>query len=128
MTYVREGRDDLAEAALRDAVTLDPRDSEAWRELAGLAVRHGRWNDARQWAERSLALDQTHLGAHATAALAAERLGDAAGAIHHYRVLAETPTGDPAAEAMRDEARTAIGRLSTGSSGSVRPPGPKSRS
>jgi tetratricopeptide (TPR) repeat protein len=128
MTHVREGRDDLAEAALRGAVTLDPRDGEAWRELAGLAVRHGRWNDARQWAERSLAIDQTHLGAHATAALASERLGDAAGAIRHYRVLAETPTGNPAAEAMRAEARTAIDRLSTGSSGSIAPPGPKSRS
>ncbi|MFZ5874867.1 MAG: tetratricopeptide repeat protein [Nitrospirota bacterium] len=128
MTYVREGRDDLAEAALRDAVTLDPRDAEAWRELAGLAGRRSRWRDAREWAERALTIDQTHLGAHATAALAAERLGDADGAIRHYRVLAETPTGNPAAETMRAEARAAITRLSAGSGGSVQAPGAKSRS
>jgi tetratricopeptide (TPR) repeat protein len=115
MAYLREGRDDLAEEALRNAVGLDAQDSEAWRELAGLAVRHGRWSDARQWADRSLALDNTHLGAHATAAVAAERLGDAAVAIRHYRMLVEAPAGNPAAEAMRAEARAAITRLSGGS-------------
>jgi tetratricopeptide (TPR) repeat protein len=127
MAYVREGRDDLAEAALRDAVGLDAQDGEAWRELAGLAARHGRWSDARQWADRSLALDNTHLGGHALAALAAERLGDAAEAIRHYRMLAEAPARNPAAEAMRAEAHAAITRLS-GGSGAGRTPVAGSRS
>jgi tetratricopeptide (TPR) repeat protein len=128
MTHVREGRDELAEPALREAVRLDARDGEAWRELASLAARQGRWSDAREWAGRSLLLDGAHLGAHATAALAAERLGDAAQAVRHYRVLVDAPTRNAEEEAMRAEARAAIARLTAGSGAAGRAAAPQGRS
>ncbi len=119
LTHVQEGRDDLGEAAFREAVRLDARDGQAWSELSRLAARHGRWNDARQWSSRALALDSENPGVHAIAALAAERLGDRGGAIGHYRVLLALPAGTPGAEALWATAREALTRLGVAPGGGL---------
>ena len=112
LTYARQGQDDRALAAWRDAVPLNRDDHDLLLELGLLYARRGQWSDAIGWYDQALNLDPGMVSAHLNLASAAERLGDVGRARSHYLAVLNVARPGMTDEALRAEARAALGRLS----------------
>ena len=86
----RSGEWEAATEHLRQAALLDPRSARVAEALANHLIRVRRFREARDVADRALALDPINLDLRSTAALARLGDGDAAGA---YRIAREVPAG-----------------------------------
>ncbi len=86
----RSGEWDAATEHLRQAALLDPRSGRVADALATHLIRVRRFREAREVAERALALDPINLDLRSTSALARLGEGDPAGA---YRIAREVPAG-----------------------------------
>jgi TolB-like protein/tetratricopeptide (TPR) repeat protein len=86
----RSGEWDNATEHLRQAALLDPRSGRVAEALAQHLTRLHRFREAKEVADRALALDPMNLDLRWAAAAARLGEGDAAGA---YRIAREVPTG-----------------------------------
>jgi serine/threonine protein kinase/tetratricopeptide (TPR) repeat protein len=86
----RSGEWDAATEHFRQAALLDPRSGRATEPLALHLARLRRFREAREVADRALALDPMNLNLRWAAAAARLGEGDAAGA---YRIAREVPAG-----------------------------------
>jgi serine/threonine-protein kinase len=86
----RSGEWDAATEHLRQAALLDPRSGRVADALALHLIRVRRFRDAREVADRALALDPVNLDLRFSSAMARVGEGDAAGA---YRIARQVPAG-----------------------------------
>ncbi len=109
------GRYEEALEAYRAAAALRPDDPDLHFRIAVIYSKRGRWAEASAEYERTLERDSRHFPSHMNLALVAERLGDDAGAVTHYRAFMATAPAEAAYDAPRAQAREAILRLGRGS-------------
>jgi len=80
-----------AERELKAALAVEAVYPPAFNALASLACRHGRWREARDWAERSLAVDTYDAAANYADGMASFKLGDYARAEERLGLAAYRP-------------------------------------
>jgi tetratricopeptide (TPR) repeat protein len=105
------GKDEEAVEAFRIASRLQADDPDPCFRIAVVRSRQERWNDAAMWYGRALDRDPAHFLSHVNLARVTERLGDAGGALRHYRAFLATAPSDPFYEHSRGQALEAIARL-----------------
>lgn len=89
---VLAGRIEEAEAAYRDALTLDPEYVSAHFNLGLLMQQTGRWREAHEHYERLLEIDPYHAWGHYQLGVVLDRRGQRSAALEHYaRALAYDP-------------------------------------
>lgn len=86
---------DEAVAALREAVTLDPENSDLHRELGITFLIAREWKRARVEMLEAIRHDQTDADAHNGLGYALEKLGDIDGAVKEYRIAMNLEPDDP---------------------------------
>jgi Flp pilus assembly protein TadD len=89
------GRLDEAVAALRQAIKLDPENSDLHRELGITFLLAKEWKRARVEMIEALRHDQTDADAHNGLGYALEKLGDLDGAVKEYRAATNLDPDDP---------------------------------
>ncbi len=89
------GADAEAEADLRTAAQLAPRDAEIPYDLGRIHAQQGRHRDAYTAFGQALALDPRAYRAHDNLGLAAEALGDPDAALRHYLAAIAIVSADP---------------------------------
>jgi tetratricopeptide (TPR) repeat protein len=93
------GRAHDAAAMFRDALDGDPKNARLHLGASAAALLEGRDSDAKDEAERALALDSTLVRARELLGAARHRLGDVAGAIREYEALTTAVPSDASAAA-----------------------------
>jgi tetratricopeptide (TPR) repeat protein len=90
-----QARLDDAVAALRQAMKLDPENSDLHRELGITFLMAKEWKRARVEMIEALRHDQTDADAHNGLGYALEKLGDMDGAVKEYRTAYKLEPDDP---------------------------------
>jgi len=90
-----QGRLDEAVAALRQAIKLDPENSDLHRELGITFLLAKEWKRARVEMIEAIRHDQTDADAHNGLGYALEKLGDLDSAVKEYRTATNLDPGDP---------------------------------
>jgi len=90
-----QARLDEAVAALRQAMKLDPENSDLHRELGITFLLAKEWKRARVEMLEALRHDQTDADAHNGLGYALEKLGDIDGAVKEYRIATHLEPDDP---------------------------------
>jgi tetratricopeptide (TPR) repeat protein len=99
------GRAHEAAGMFRDALAGDPKNASLHLGAAAAALVEGRAADAKDEAERALALDGTLVDAREILGVASHRLGDVAGAIRTYETLVADVPSDAGAAATLERWR-----------------------
>jgi tetratricopeptide (TPR) repeat protein len=86
---------DEAVAALRQAMKLDPENSDLHRELGITFLMAKEWKRARVEMIEAIRHDQTDADAHNGLGYALEKLGDIDGALKEYRIATRLEPDDP---------------------------------
>jgi Flp pilus assembly protein TadD len=86
---------DEAVAALRQAMKLDPENSDLHRELGITFLLAKEWKRARVEMIEAIRHDQTDADAHNGLGYALEKLGDIDGAVKEYRTATHLEPDDP---------------------------------
>ncbi len=90
-----QARLDEAVAALREAMKLDPENSDLHRELGITFLMAKEWKRARVEMIEAIRHDQTDADAHNGLGYALEKLGDIDGAVREYRTAYNLEPDDP---------------------------------
>jgi protein O-GlcNAc transferase len=91
LVYTRRKKYDEAETQLRKAIELDPEDPDSYLRLADLLVSNDRkLSEARELAQKSMAIDRGDGAAAAIAAMALHRMGKSAEAAAELEEAAKT--------------------------------------
>ncbi|HMD83492.1 MAG TPA: tetratricopeptide repeat protein [Terriglobia bacterium] len=90
-----QARLDEAVAALREAMKLDPENSDLHRELGITFLLAKEWKRARVEMIEAIRHDQTDADAHNGLGYALEKLGDIEGAVKEYRAATHLEPDDP---------------------------------
>jgi tetratricopeptide (TPR) repeat protein len=90
-----QARLDEAVAALRQAMKLDPENSDLHRELGITFLMAKEWKRARVEMIEAIRHDQTDADAHNGLGYALEKLGDIDGAVNEYRTATHLEPDDP---------------------------------
>ncbi len=90
-----QARLDEAVAALREAMKLDPENSDLHRELGITFLLSKEWKRARVEMIEAIRHDQTDADAHNGLGYALEKLGDIDGAVKEYRTATHLEPDDP---------------------------------
>jgi Flp pilus assembly protein TadD len=90
-----QARLDEAVAALREAMKLDPENSDLHRELGITFLMAKEWKRARVEMIEAIRHDQTDADAHNGLGYALEKLGDIDGAVKEYRIATHLEPDDP---------------------------------
>ena len=90
-----QARLDDAVAALREAMKLDPENSDLHREMGITFLLAKEWKRARVEMIEALRHDQTDADAHNGLGYALEKLGDLDGALKEYRIATQLEPDDP---------------------------------
>jgi len=90
-----QARLDEAVAALRQAMNLDPENSDLHRELGITFLLSKEWKRARIEMIEAIRHDQTDADAHNGLGYALEKLGDIDGAVKEYRIATNLEPDDP---------------------------------
>jgi cytochrome c-type biogenesis protein CcmH/NrfG len=90
-----QARLDDAVAALREAMKLDPENSDLHREMGITFLLAKEWKRARVEMIEAIRHDQTDADAHNGLGYALEKLGDLDGALKEYRVATQLEPDDP---------------------------------
>ncbi len=90
-----QARLDEAVAALREAMNLDPENSDLHRELGITFLMAREWKRARVEMIEAIRHDQTDADAHNGLGYALEKLGDIDGALKEYRTAYNLEPDDP---------------------------------
>jgi len=90
-----QARLDEAVAALRQAMKLDPENSDLHRELGITFLLAKEWKRARVEMIEAIRHDQTDADAHNGLGYALEKLGDLDGALQEYRIATRLEPDDP---------------------------------
>ena len=91
----QQARLDEAVAALREAMALDPENSDLHREMGITFLLAKEWKRARVEMIEALRHDRTDADAHNGLGYALEKLGDLNGALKEYRVATNLEPDDP---------------------------------
>ena len=91
----QQARLDEAVAALRQAMKLDPENSDLHRELGITFLMAKEWKRARVEMIEAIRHDQTDADAHNGLGYALEKLGDIDGAVKEYRTATHLEPDDP---------------------------------
>lgn len=91
----QQARLDEAVSALREAMKLDPENSDLHRELGITFLLAKEWKRARVEMIEAIRHDQTDADAHNGLGYALEKLGDIDGALKEYRVATNLEPDDP---------------------------------
>jgi tetratricopeptide (TPR) repeat protein len=91
----QQARLDEAVAALREAMKLDPENSDLHRELGITFLLAKEWKPARVEMTEAIRHDQTDADAHNGLGYALEKLGDIDGALKEYRTATHLEPDDP---------------------------------
>ncbi len=86
---------DEAVAALREAMALDPENSDLHREMGITFLLAKEWKRARVEMIEAIRHDQTDADAHNGLGYALEKLGDINGALKEYRIATNLEPDDP---------------------------------
>lgn len=90
-----QARLDEAVAALRQAMKLDPENSDLHRDLGITFLLAKEWKRARVEMIEAIRHDQTDADAHNGLGYALEKLGDIDGAVQEYRIATQLEPDDP---------------------------------
>jgi tetratricopeptide (TPR) repeat protein len=90
-----QARLDEAVAALRQAMKLDPENSDLHREMGITFLLSKEWKRARVEMIEAIRHDQTDADAHNGLGYAMEKLGDLEGAVQEYRIATRLEPDDP---------------------------------
>jgi tetratricopeptide (TPR) repeat protein len=90
-----QARLDEAVAALREAMKLDPENSDLHREMGITFLLSKEWKRARVEMIEAIRHDQTDADAHNGLGYALEKLGDIEGAVKEYRTATHLEPDDP---------------------------------
>ena len=115
---------DGAVDAYQRAAALEPSDPDPYFRMGVIWSKQERWAEAAQMYRRALERDPGHFSTHMNLGLVAERLGDARGAISHYRDFLATVPPDPGYDALKRQAQDAMAllRRTPGRGGREAPP------
>ena len=90
-----QARLDEAVATLREAMKLDPENSDLHRELGITFLLAKQWERARVEMIEAIRHDRTDADAHNGLGYALEKLGDIDGAVKEYRIATNLEPEDP---------------------------------
>ena len=99
---------DEAIDAYQQAATLDPADPDPYFKIGVIWSKRERWAEAALMYRRAIERDPGHFSTHMNLGLVAERLGDARGAIAHYRDFLAAVPPDQVYDTLRRQAHDAM--------------------